>query len=98
MSSKRPFYAENRSRLFAPVSAVVLGAATIVTTGCGGDPAGPDLNPDFIVGNWLADSLVMTNAANPAVTADLRALGAFTLLVLALRSLHGDPGGVWSVQ
>ena len=82
MSSKRPFYAENRSRLLVLVSAVVIGAATIAATGCGGDPAGPDLNPDFMVGDWLADSLVMTSAANPAVTADLRALGAtFTLLV-----------------
>ena len=89
MSSKRPFYAEdrplyaeNRSRSSVLVSAVVIGAATIVATGCGGDPAGPDLNPDFMVGDWLADSLVMTSAANPAVTADLLALGAtFTLLV-----------------
>ena len=35
-----------------------------------------------MVGDWSADSLVMTSAANPAVTAALRALGAaFTLLV-----------------
>jgi hypothetical protein len=49
---------------------------------CGSDLSGPDLNPDFMVGDWSADSLVMTSAANPAVTADLGALGAtFTLLV-----------------
>jgi hypothetical protein len=58
-------------------SAVVIGAVR-----CGNYPAGPDLNPDFMVGDWSAASLVMTSAANPAVTADLRALGAtFTLLV-----------------
>ena len=82
MSSKRPFNAENRSRLLVLVSAVVIGAATIGAMACGSDPSGPDLNPDFMVGDWSADSLVMTSAANLAVTADLRALGAaFTFLV-----------------
>ncbi len=59
------------------VSLVVIGAF-----GCGSDPTEPDLNPDFMVGDWLADSLVMTSGANPEVMADLTALGAvFTLSV-----------------
>ena len=63
-------------------------------TGCGGDSTDPDLNPDFIVGDWLADSLVMTSAANPAVTANLRALGAtFTLLVEPSGRYTAIPGG-----
>jgi len=64
MSSKRPFYeenrplhTENRPRLLVLASAVVFGAATVVAAGCGDDPAGPDLNPDFMVGDWVATSL-----------------------------------------
>ena len=38
--------------------------------------------PGFMVGNWLAESLVVTSVANPEVVADLTALGAvFTLSV-----------------
>ncbi len=38
--------------------------------------------PGFMVGNWLADSLVVTSVASPTVVVDLTALGAaFTLLV-----------------
>ena len=82
MSSKRPSYAENRSRFLVFVSAVVIGATTIVATGCGGDLAGPDLNPGFMAGDWLADSLVMTSVLDSTVTADPLELGAtFTPLV-----------------
>jgi hypothetical protein len=50
--------------------------------GCQGDPTEPDFNPDFMVGDWLAESLVMTSVANPEVVADLTTLGAkFTLSV-----------------
>ena len=42
----------------------------------------PELDPSFMVGEWLAETLLMTNAANPEVTADLVASGAiFTLSV-----------------
>ncbi len=59
-----------------------MGALAFAATGCGSEPAGPDLNPGFMVGDWLADSLVMTSVANPEVVTDLAALGAvFTLLV-----------------
>ena len=52
--------------------------------GCGDGPTEPDLNPDFMVGAWSAESLVLTSVANPEVIADLVALGAkFTLSVEA---------------
>ena len=77
MRSKRPLYAGNPLRLL-----VVMGIVTIGAIGCGSDPTEPELNPGFMVGNWLAESLVMTSAANPEVVADLTALGAvFTLSV-----------------
>ena len=78
MNSKRPlFHIRNGLRLLG-----VVGAVTIGVTGCGGDPTEPDLNPDFMVGDWLAESLVMTSVANPDVFEDLTMLGAvFTLLV-----------------
>lgn len=77
MSPKSPLSARNRVRLFAVIGAVVFGAS-----GCKEGTTEPDLNPDFMVGEWLADSLVMTSVANPEVVADLVALGAvFTLSV-----------------
>ena len=63
---------------------MVIGIMTAGTTGCGDGPTEPDLNPDFMVGAWLAESLVLTSVANPEVIADLVALGAkFTLSVEA---------------
>ena len=61
----------------------LLSLVVIGTLGCGSDPTDEtDFNPDFMVGEWLADSLVMTSVANSEVTADLTALGAvFTLSV-----------------
>ena len=52
-------------------------------TACGSDTTGPDLNPDFMVGEWLADELLLTSVANPQVFTDLVAdRGAvFTLSV-----------------
>ena len=77
MRSKRPLYAGNPLRLL-----VVMGLVTIGAIGCGSDPTEPGLNPGFMVGDWLAESLVMTSVANPEVVADLTALGAvFTLSV-----------------
>ncbi len=77
MRPKRPLLTGNPLRLL-----VVMGLVTIGAVGCGSDPTEPEFNPDFMVGNWLADSLVMTSVANPDVVADLTALGAvFTLSV-----------------
>ena len=78
MTSARPLtYTRNRLRLL-----VVMGILTIGAVGCGDGPTEPDLNPDFMVGDWLAESLVLTSVANPEVSADLVELGAvFTLSV-----------------
>ena len=77
MNSKRPRYAGNRRRLF-----VVMGLVISGPLGCGGDPMEPVYEPDFMVGEWLAESQVITSVANPEVIADLTALGAvFTLSV-----------------
>ena len=58
-----------------------MGAIVLAAAGCG-DPTEPVLNPDFMVGDWVADSLVMTSLADPQVVTDLVALGAmFTLSV-----------------
>ena len=79
MSFKRPPRSRSPLRLL-----VLIGMAAVGATGCGDGPSGPDFNPDFMVGSWLADSLVMTSVANPQVVADLVALGAtFTLSVEA---------------
>ena len=78
MRSKRPLDSQNPLRLL-----VFIGIAAVGATGCGKEPIEPDANPDFMVGNWLADSLVLTSVANPQVFTDLVAdLGAvFTLSV-----------------
>ena len=78
MRSKRPLDSRNPLRLL-----VFIGIAAVGATGCGKEPTEPDGNPDFMVGNWLADSLVLTSLANPQVFTDLVAdLGAvFTLSV-----------------
>jgi hypothetical protein len=50
--------------------------------GCGGgdDSTGPvetpTANPDFMVGEWLATSMLLTSKANPEVSVDLTTLGA----------------------
>ena len=78
MSSTRPLtHTRNGLRLL-----VVMGILTIGAVGCGDGPTEPDLNPDFMVGDWLAESLALTSVENPEVSADLVALGAvFTLSV-----------------
>ncbi len=78
MRSKRPLDSRNSLRLL-----VFIGIAAVGATGCGKEPTEPDANPDFMVGNWVADSLVLTSLANPQVFTDLVAdLGAvFTLSV-----------------
>ncbi len=77
MRSKRPLFTGNPLRLL-----VVMGIVTIGVIGCGSDPTEPEFNPDFMVGNWLAESLAMTSVANPDLTVELDTLGAvFTLSV-----------------
>ena len=78
MRSKRPLFSTRTGvRLL-----IAMGVLTLGAMGCQGDPTEPDFNPDFMVGDWLANSLVMTSVANPEVVADLTTLGAkFTLSV-----------------
>ncbi len=96
MNSKRPRYAGNLRRLLVVIGLVVIGAI-----GCGNDSTGPDLRPSFMVGDWLADSVVVTAVADPAVLVDLTALGlVFTLSVepsgryTSISSGFGLPGSV----
>lgn len=61
---------------------VVVGLALIGALGCAGDPTEPVLDPSFMVGEWLAESLVITSSADPGTFLDLRAEGAvFTISV-----------------
>lgn len=77
MRSNRSLYTGNPLRLLVVMSIVTIGAI-----GCGSDPIEPEYDPYFMVGDWLAESLVMTSVANPEVVTDLVALGAvFTLSV-----------------
>lgn len=78
MRSKRPLFPTRVTvRLLLAMAVLTLGAI-----GCGSDPTEPEFNPDFMVGDWLAESLVLTSVANLEVSADLTALGAvFTLSV-----------------
>lgn len=81
MSSKPLFYTRIYTRKGSPLL-VVVGLVFLGATGCGNGPTEPEFDPSFMVGDWLADSLVMTSVANPEVTPDLVELGAvFTLLV-----------------
>ncbi len=57
--------------------------------GCGGGgdtstPVSPQFGPDFMVGNWIAESMVVTSLINPEVSPDIVAPplnAAFTLNV-----------------
>ncbi len=72
-----PVYAGNRPRFLLVIFVVLIG-----TIGCGNDPVDSAFNPDFMVGDWLAESQVVTSVADPQVLADLTALGAvYTLSV-----------------
>ena len=83
---------------------MVIGAviiiAIILMSRCGGDDStgpgeGPTANPDFMVGDWLATSMLLTSKANPEVSVDLTTLGA---VVQSFRStlgtLYGHRGRV----
>lgn len=57
-----------------------------VAVSCGGDSSGPNetetAGPGFMVGDWIATSLVVTSTANPEVSVNLTEKGAtFTLSV-----------------
>jgi len=41
-----------------------------------GPGEGPTANPDFMVGDWLATSMLLTSKANPEVSVDLTTPGA----------------------
>jgi hypothetical protein len=78
MSPKRPLFNAQKGLRWL----VVMGIVALGATGCEDGTTEPDFNPGFMVGDWLAETLVMTSVANPDVTADLLALGAvFTLSV-----------------
>ena len=74
-----------------PIGQTCKGPLTLLlllaVCGCGGqDATGPEpnptANPDFMVGSWLATSMLLTSKANPEVAVDLIQLGAtFTLSV-----------------
>lgn len=57
-------------RSVARLSALMLA---FVASGCGGDddPTGPQANPDFMVGEWIAESMVLTSKANPEIAPDI---------------------------
>jgi len=67
-------------RFLAPLA---LASLVSGTGGCGGDDStGPLADPDFMVGEWMAESMVVTSKANPEVSSDITELGAtFTLSV-----------------
>ena len=75
MGPRHPFpttaSAGNRLRLLAVIFVVLVGVI-----GCGKDPVDSAFNPNFMVGDWLAQSQVVTSVADPQVLADLTALGA----------------------
>ncbi len=84
MRSKRPLF----SIRFALRLLTIMGISTLGAMACGADPVDPEepddpeYNPGFMVGDWLADSLVMTSVANSEVVEYLVARGAvFTLSV-----------------
>jgi hypothetical protein len=76
MSFQRPFFLGiSRTQAF-------VGVALVGTLGCGGGPTEVLLNPSFMVGEWSAESLVMTSSTNPDTFLDLGAAGAvFTISV-----------------
>jgi len=62
--------------------AFLLGTGTL--TGCSDDGTGVDKELDPLVVKWRAETVLLTNAANPSVRVDLVAEGAtFTLSILA---------------
>ena len=71
------------------------------TIGCGGggepssDPVGPQTGPGFMVGDWIAESMVVTSLINPDVSPDIVQFGAaFTLTVQPSGKVHGHSLGV----
>lgn len=74
------------SRVLEIATKIVVLFLASVAASCGGDSSGPNgtetPGPGFMVGEWIAASLVVTSAANPEVSLNLTAEGAtFTLSV-----------------
>ena len=67
----------------APIPCITALFFASLALGCGGgDSTGPTLNPDFMVGDWMATSMVVTSKADPEVSPDITEFGAtFTLSV-----------------
>ena len=91
-------------RSIARLSALML---TLFASGCGGDDdsTGPQLNPDFMVGEWIAESMVVTSKANPEIAPDITDFGAtFTLSVqpsgryLAILAGYGQSSSELTVE
>jgi hypothetical protein len=71
-------------RHFLALSLTWLGLSSVGILGCSDDGTGVDKALKPFVGKWRAQSMVLTNAANPAVSVDLVDEGAtFTLSILA---------------
>ena len=76
------------TRTMRPVARLSALMLAIVAFGCGGEdsPTGPVASPDFMVGEWIAESMVVTNKANPEVAPDITQApmnATFTLSVQA---------------
>ena len=81
MGPRHPFpttvYEGNRPRLLAVILLALVGVI-----GCTNDPVASVFSPNFMVGDWVAPSQVVTGVADPQVLADLTSLGAvYTLSV-----------------
>ena len=71
-------------RIFLALSMTWLGLSAIGNLGCSGDGTGLEKEFKPFVGKWRAQSMVLTNVANPTVIVDLVEEGAtFTLSILA---------------
>ena len=71
-------------RTFLALSLIWLGLSGVGILGCSDDGTGPEKEFKPFVGKWRAQTMVLTNLANPAVSVDLIDEGAtFTLSILA---------------
>ena len=55
-------------------TALVIGSVFLGTSGCGSDPVAPGPDPDFMVGDWLAQSQLATSVTDPQVVTDHTAI------------------------
>ncbi len=72
-----------KERYLRVIFCFALLATAGTLTGCSDDGTGVDKALEPLVGKWRAETLLLTNAANPSVSVDLVAEGAtFTLSIL----------------